>query len=45
MQPLIRKRNGLIKMVDTLAGHPLFGVVHMTKSVRGPVAELFATRM
>lgn len=38
-------RNGLIKMVDVLAGHPLFGVVHMTKSVRGPVAELFATTM
>jgi predicted ribonuclease YlaK len=39
------EKNGLIKMVDTLAGNPLFGVVHMVKSVRGPVAELFATKM
>jgi PhoH-like ATPase len=38
-------KNGLIKMVELLQGHPLFGVVHMTKSVRGRVAELFATTM
>lgn len=38
-------KNGLLKMVDTFKGCPEFGVVHMTQSVRGRVAELFATKM
>ncbi|MNG39683.1 PhoH-like protein [compost metagenome] len=38
-------RNGLLKMVDTLSGIEEFGVVHMTQSVRGRVAEIFATKM
>lgn len=38
-------KNGLLKMVETFAGTPEFGVVHMTQSVRGRVAELFATKM
>lgn len=38
-------KNGLLKLVETFAGVPEFGVVHMTKSVRGRVAELFATKM
>lgn len=38
-------KNGLVKMVETFAGTPEFGVVHMTQSVRGRVAELFATKM
>ena len=39
------ERNGLLKLVETFAGEKEFGVVHMTKSVRGRVAELFATKM
>jgi Predicted ATPase related to phosphate starvation-inducible protein PhoH len=38
-------KNGLLKLVETFAGIPEFGVVHMTQSVRGRVAELFATKM
>lgn len=38
-------KNGLIKMVETFKGVPEFGIVHMTKSVRGRVAEMFATMM
>lgn len=37
--------NGLVYANEKLAGHPLFGCVHLTESVRGPVAELFATQL
>lgn len=36
-------KNGLVKMIDLMAGYTLFGIVKLIKSERSPVAELFAT--
>jgi predicted ribonuclease YlaK len=38
-------KNGLVKMVEIFAGEKEFGVVHLKESVRGRVAEMFATKM
>ncbi|RSL29124.1 hypothetical protein D7Z54_32865 [Salibacterium salarium] len=39
------EKNGLVKLADTFAGYPEFGVIHLQTSVRGKVAEMFATKM
>lgn len=36
------ENNGLVAMIEQLKGQPLFGVVELQHSVRGPVAEMFA---
>lgn len=41
----VGERNGLIKMINTFAGKREFGIVYLPQSVRGRVAELFATLM
>ena len=32
--------NGIVKMIDKLTGHPLFGYVYLSKTQRGEVADL-----
>lgn len=38
-----KKNNGMESVWGSLPGSPLFGMVYLDKSVRSPVAELFAT--